>query len=699
MTLLAFGGFDSVAAETVPVPQRLTPFERTKAKAEKGDPTAEGQLAWYYFAGIGVSKNEVKAAKWFRKAAEQGDADAQSNLGGCYDGGCGLTRDETEAAKWYRKAADQGNTTAQLHLGAMYEKGEGVETNFAEAAELFREAAENGSAPAQYALGRLLLDGIGVQQNRVEATRWFQSGAKQGDAQSEFALGLCYSQGNGVSQNFVEAYKWYSVAAAQGLTNAVTSRAGVAAFFMTPEQIAKGQQLAAEFKPTTAMSAVSPVPSITSPASPWTPAQNSRGEYHFLNDLMTPFSDLPAAVQEGILKPWRKQFADEGFNVSDQELIGSYTQAQMGDTLALIGGKTKSQQKSPSTSSTSAAFLETKARADAGDTAEETALGGIYYGGSSVPQDYAEAAKWFRKAAEQGNPRGQFALALCYVKGQGIPEDYVEAYKWFNLAAAQNVTEAIYDRHNLVNSMTPAQIAEGQRLSREFVPRKEGGAESVADGQDSAAVENVPRFTGTGFFVTDNGYLLTAFHVVADASRIAIRTDVGTVAAMLVKADKANDVALLKVTGTFSTLPVASSRGAKLGESVFTIGFPNIELQGLTPKLTKGEISSLAGMRDDPSEFQISVPVQPGNSGGPLVNQYGNVVGVVEAQLADITTLKTTGSLPQNVNYAVKSSLLLSFLESVPDVDAKLKAPNTADEKFEEVVKSAQAAAVLVLVY
>jgi S1-C subfamily serine protease len=83
----------------------------------------------------------------------------------------------------------------------------------------------------------------------------------------------------------------------------------------------------------------------------------------------------------------------------------------------------------------------------------------------------------------------------------------------------------------------------------------------------------------------------------------------------------------------------------------------------------------------------------------PLVDERGNVIGIVSAKLDASTALAMSGSLPENVNYAVKSSLLLSFLESVPDVDAKLKAPNTADEKFEEVVKSAQDAAVLVLVY
>ena len=130
-----------------------------------------------------------------------------------------------------------------------------------------------------------------------------------------------------------------------------------------------------------------------------------------------------------------------------------------------------------------------------------------------------------------------------------------------------------------------------------------------------------------------------------------------------------------------------------------TVGFPDIGLQGFAPKLAKGEIASLASAADDPRYFQISLPVQPGNSGGALVDARGNMVGIVAAKLDAVTALAATGSLPENVNYAVKISLLLSFLESVPDVVAKLKEPNTKDESFEEVVKSVQDAAVLVLVY
>jgi len=90
---------------------------------------------------------------------------------------------------------------------------------------------------------------------------------------------------------------------------------------------------------------------------------------------------------------------------------------------------------------------------------------------------------------------------------------------------------------------------------------------------------------------------------------------------------------------------------------VAAIGLPNIGLQGFAPKLAKGEIASLSGAQDDPRYFQISVPVQPGNSGGTLVDERGNVVGVVSAKLSARAALSTSGALPDNVNYEVKSSL------------------------------------------
>lgn len=101
----------------------------------------------------------------------------------------------------------------------------------------------------------------------------------------------------------------------------------------------------------------------------------------------------------------------------------------------------------------------------------------------------------------------------------------------------------------------------------------------------------------------------------------------------------------------------------------------------------------------DARHFQISVPMQPGNSGGALVDERGNVAGMVSAKLSARAALASSGALPENVNCAVKSSFLLGFLESVPEVATKLKEPETKERKFEEVVKTTEQAAVLVLVY
>jgi len=109
--------------------------------------------------------------------------------------------------------------------------------------------------------------------------------------------------------------------------------------------------------------------------------------------------------------------------------------------------------------------------------------------------------------------------------------------------------------------------------------------------------------------------------------------------------------------------------------------------------------STQDGAGDDARYFQNSVPVQPGNSGGALVDERGNVVGVVSAKLNASAALRSNGALPENVNYAVKSSYLLSFLEVFADGQLKLKEPSTKEKKCEDVIKEAEQAAVLVLIY
>jgi TPR repeat protein len=333
--------------------------------------------------------------------------------------------------------------------------------------------------------------------------------------------------------------------------------------------------------------------------------------------------------------------------------------------------------------------------ANQGSAQAQYNLGTCYDDGGGIATNHVEAFRWYSRAANQGYADAQSNLGALYGKGAGVSKDYVNAYKWRLLAAAQGEDLAKKAVTALENVMTPEQIAEGQQLAREFIPRKET---PVSTSANSASPAN-PTFTGTGFFITDDGYLISNYHVVKDATKVRLVTGAGTITAKVVRVDAANDLALLKAEGKFSPLPIAASRTAHLGGTVATVGFPNIGLQGFSPKLAKGEIASLSGAADDARYFQISVPVQPGNSGGALVDEHGNVIGIVSAKLDASAALAASGSLPENVNYAVKSSFLLSFLESVPAVSAKLKEPITADRKFEDVVKSAQDAAVLVLVY
>lgn len=111
--------------------------------------------------------------------------------------------------------------------------------------------------------------------------------------------------------------------------------------------------------------------------------------------------------------------------------------------------------------------------ADQGDASAQYNLGVMYAKGHGVPQDYAEAAKWYRLAADQGDASAQFNLGIKYADGQGVPQDYVLSHVWFNLSAAQGNKIAAKNREVVVGRMTPAQIAEAQKLAREWRPTKQ----------------------------------------------------------------------------------------------------------------------------------------------------------------------------------------------------------------------------------
>jgi serine protease Do len=200
-------------------------------------------------------------------------------------------------------------------------------------------------------------------------------------------------------------------------------------------------------------------------------------------------------------------------------------------------------------------------------------------------------------------------------------------------------------------------------------------------------------------FVSADGLFLTAAHVIEGSTLVKILTHGGMIAAKIVQVDRANDIALLKCEGTFVPVQIRASNGVKLGETVLTLGFPDIQIQGFSPKMTKGEISSLLGVQDDPRQWQVSVPVQPGNSGGPLFDEQGNLVGLIEAKLNAVAMAEATGDVPQNVNYAVKSAYLMPMLDAYSAELPKEGASSPPPQNIEDAVSQDTPSIGLVLVY
>ncbi len=170
--------------------------------------------------------------------------------------------------------------------------------------------------------------------------------------------------------------------------------------------------------------------------------------------------------------------------------------------------------------------------------------------------------------------------------------------------------------------------------------------------------------TGTGFVVDNSGLVLTAYHVVEGATDIAAQMADGAWVSLSIRAfARSTDLAVLGAAhALMGALPIAHPNSVGLGDEVFTIGFPVVGLLGDQPKYSNGSISSLAGLQGDNSYLQVSVPVQPGNSGGPLCNERGEVVGVLTSTAAVDYFLGQTGTLPQNVNWAVKIEYALPLL-------------------------------------
>ena len=163
-----------------------------------------------------------------------------------------------------------------------------------------------------------------------------------------------------------------------------------------------------------------------------------------------------------------------------------------------------------------------------------------------------------------------------------------------------------------------------------------------------------------GYVWAERGHLLTNNHVVESCSDFSVRQP-GRPSrpARLVARDATNDLAVLATDTPQKAVPPLSVR-ARLGENVYVYGYPQSDVLASTGNFTIGNVTATAGSNDDTRKIQISAPVHQGNSGGPALDQYGNVIGVVQSKQVAFAS----GDVPQNVNFAIKSTIALNFLEA-----------------------------------
>ena len=531
---------------------------------------------------------------------------------------------------------------------AAYNRGD-----YATALREFRPLAEHGDADAQFYLGFMYRRGVGVTLDYAEAVRWFRMAAEKGDANAQNSLGAMYGKGLGVPQDFAAALRWFRMAVEQGYATA-QHNLGVA--------YREG---------------------------------NGVGQ------------DYAKAVR------WFRMAAEQGYADAQYNLGSMYRLGQ---------GMTEDYAE---------AAKWFRLAAEQGHVDTQYNLGVMYRDGQGEPKDLVHSHMWFSLAANQGDYEA--ARNRDLVARRMTPEQISEAQRlareWEPKQQSAATTSKPKAEVSTTNREHIARVQRGlaslgydpgptdgklgprtRAAIREFQAREglpvtgtpsaglEAALRSAMAGHVAAVVPSDPRTmemssTGSGFYVTKQGHILTNEHVVNGCSEVRIPPSLPV---EIVARDEASDLALLRRSSGKVGAPVKfrGGRGIRPGDDIVVLGYPLHGLLASEANVTSGTVSALAGPGDDRRLFQITAPVQLGNSGGPVLDLAGNAVGVIMSKLDAVRFAEVTGDIPQNVNFAIASGTARTFLD-VYDIPYET-APSTAKLETADVAAMARAFTVLV---
>jgi len=717
--------------------------------AKQDQAGAQGILGAFYSDGIGVKKDKKEAFKWFMKSAKQGNIAAQYDLGKLYHYGWGykkdyVKKDYKEAIKWYKKAAEQGNIAAQYELGNLYHYGWGykkdkdyVKKNYKEAIKWYTKAAEKGDSFSQRMIGNIYYNGYGVKKNYNKALEWYLKSMRKGKDHWASNVAKMYEKGIGTKKDYNEAFKWYLKAAKAGVVDssikvgdmykegigtkkdykkafewylkvaelksyAYTYDIGIKIgnMYEKGEGVKKNYKLALEWylkvtdshNDKEAKKAVLQIENMYNNGNYNNEKDAAniafsmgrfyvRGPWHYEREKAFEWYMKAAKYGHAEAQAEIASAYESGFGVkqNQEKAIKWYTKpANQGSSsaqysLGEIFYKKKNYKK---------AFKWLKLAVENDSTFMYTAIpafvniGEMYYEGKGVGKNYREAFKWFMKAAKEEccNAYAQYSVGHMYDRGHGVKKNYIIAYGWYNLASSNGFDTSKYI-NILEQKLTQNQII----IAQNYDPLK--------DFKSTQKKDSTKNSSGTGFFI--NQYqLLTNYHVVKECKNIELIRKGYKSSATVMSKDLINDLAILKTQKKNNTS--LSFRGGKLlrvGDNSIVIGYPLGDLLGSGVKVTTGNISALTGLLNNTARLQLTSPVQPGNSGGPLLDNSGNVIGIIVARLEK----------EQNINLAIKSNITQMFLD-INNIDYGV---SMSDEKKEvaDITSEAKESIVQVVCY
>jgi len=282
-------------------------------------------------------------------------------------------------------------------------------------------------------------------------------------------------------------------------------------------------------------------------------------------------------------------------------------------------------------------------------------------GKNTWPSGETYVGEWNNGERKQG--RDTYADGSVYVgefkngkaHGQGTytyADGHIEAGEWENdniVTPTVADNQGGYDPKNEQESNNP-DVDEKKDPPKTYIAKNEN--------------ELLPAASGSGFAISKDGHILTNNHVINGCQALNIHTNGKLVSARLIASDPSNDLALIKGDFKPKTVFLLKSATPKLLDEIYVAGYPFGYAISSSIKITNGIISSLSGIGNNFSNMQIDAAIQPGNSGGPVLDKKGNVVGVAVAKLDMEAVYKDYGVIPENINFAIKSSTAKSFAES-----------------------------------